>query len=86
MKLNQKLKPEHSMIRKTLVFCPKCKSTDVIRKMAPVGIPNIIAIGQMNFCNACGFQDNIFPEIDENDKEILSKVQKIFNKKSKPKK
>ena len=51
--------------------------------MAPSGFPNVGAFLQMNVCNNCDFQDNIFPEINENDKEILSKVQKIFRKKDK---
>ena len=85
MKLNQKTKPEHGMIRKILVFCPKCKSTNVNRIMAPSGFPNFGALLQASICNDCGFQDKIFPEIDESDKEILIKVQKIFRKKIKNK-
>ena len=53
--------------------------------MAPSGFPNVGALLQASVCKECGFQDNIFPEIDENDKEILAKVQKIFRKKIKTK-
>ena len=48
---------------RNIVFCPKCHSTNIIKKLAPVGIPNVAALGQMNYCQDCGFQDKIFPEI-----------------------
>lgn len=86
MKLKQKSKsekPGQRLVGKTLVFCPKCKSTDVVRRMAAAAVPNIGALLQINVCQDCGFQDRIFPEIDENDKEILEKIQKIFKKKTK---
>lgn len=85
MKAEYKIKheqenPKKSFVR-TIAFCPKCKSTNIIRRMAPAAIPNIGALWQMNVCNDCGFQDKIFPEIDEGNEDILEKVQKIFKKK-----
>lgn len=82
----QKSEKGYNFIGKTIVFCPKCKSTDVIKKLAPMAIPNFGALAQMNLCNDCGFQDKIFPEIDEGDKDILGKIQKIFKKKKSNKK
>lgn len=66
---------------RNIVFCPKCKSTDIVKKLEPVGLPNFGALSQMNVCNSCGFQDRIFPEISENDKDMLSKLKKAFRKK-----
>lgn len=66
---------------RNIVFCPQCKSTNSIKKMAPVGIANIGALGQMNICKDCGFEDKIFPEISENDKDKLEKLHKFFKKK-----
>ena len=66
---------------RSLVFCPKCKTTNTFKRLAPSIIPNFGALLQINVCRDCGFEDKIFPEIDEDDKEILDKVQKIFKKK-----
>lgn len=74
---------QKSFFMRDIVFCPKCRSTNIIKKMAPMAIPNIAALGQMNFCQSCGFQDKIFPEINENDKDKLEKLRKFFKKKDK---
>ena len=67
---------------RNIIFCPKCRSTNIIKKLMPEAIPNLGALSQTNVCQDCGFQDRIFPEIDENDKNILNKLQKIFKKKN----
>lgn len=43
-------------------FCPKCKSENVEVGVAPVGIPNLAALGPINKCLDCGFEAMIFPE------------------------
>ncbi len=51
------------------MFCPKCKSTDVILDItasASLGMP------QMWKCNNCNYQNYLFPKI---------KLNKISNKK-----
>lgn len=50
-------KPKEREIR----FCPKCKSENVEIGIAPVGIPNIAALGPINKCLDCGFKSMIFP-------------------------
>ncbi len=74
-------KNKKGIFRKTVVFCPVCRSTNVIKKMAPMALPNLGALAPINLCKDCGFQDKIFPEINEDDENNLEKIKKIFKKK-----
>jgi len=65
---------------KSIVFCPKCKSTDVVKQMDAAGVPNVGALIQMNICQNCGFQNRIFPEISEDEVNHLEKLRKGFKK------
>jgi C4-type Zn-finger protein len=74
-------KKKKSAFGKTIVFCPICKSTNIIKKMAPMALPHIGAFAPINLCKDCGFQDTIFPEINEDDENKIEKLKKIFRRK-----
>ncbi len=58
------------MKSKKIKFCPKCGSDKVVKK-----IYGSLALGapQPWKCEECGFESDIFPEIDKNKLKLIQK-------------
>mgnify|MGYP001570854801 FL=1 len=56
-----------------ITICPKCKSTNVEKEITA---SSIIGIPQEWVCNDCNFSNNVFPEVEFEDKKLKSKKLK----------